>query len=223
MMKINNSKRFYADSERLESLEHRYRAHLINSLSGFKSANLVGTVSPSGVFNLAMVSSVFHLGAHPPLMGFISRPNSVRRDSIENLRATGFFTLNHVSRDIYRQAHQTSARYAAEVSEFTEVGLTPVAGHHVKAPYVEEALIKIGLQVEEIKPIEVNGTDLVIGRIIEISLPQASIAEDGYVDIEKAGTVAVSGLDSYHQTQQVDRLSYAKPDRPLNSLLHGEE
>ena len=34
---------------------------------------------------------------------------------------------------------------------------------------------------------------------------------DGYVDIEKAGTIAISGLDNYHDTKSIARLSYAKP------------
>lgn len=34
---------------------------------------------------------------------------------------------------------------------------------------------------------------------------------DGYVDVEKVGAIAVSGLDSYHETRRIARLSYAKP------------
>lgn len=216
---IDSTDLFYADADLLDTLEHRYRAQLVNSLSGFKSANLVGTVSDSGIPNLAIVSSVVHLGAHPPLMAMVSRPNTVRRDTIENLSANKFFTLNHVNEKIFHRAHQTAARYPADTCEFEAVGLTPVRGKRVDAPYVAEATIKIGLQLEEIKHLDINGTDLVIGRIIELSVPQQAIAEDGYVDIESAGSVAVSGLDSYHTTQRLDRLSYAKPEHPSYSLL----
>jgi hypothetical protein len=43
--------------------------------------------------------------------------------------------------------------------------------------------------------------------------------DDGFIDLEKANTITCSGLDSYHKTIQLDRLSYAKPDKPLTSLL----
>jgi len=43
-------------------------------------------------------------------------------------------------------------------------------------------------------------------------LPDDLIAKDGFVDIEKAGTIAISGLDSYHETKKISRLSYAKPE-----------
>jgi hypothetical protein len=36
--------------------------------------------------------------------------------------------------------------------------------------------------------------------------------------MEKAGTVAISGLDGYHRTERIARLSYAKPDRPVKEI-----
>ncbi len=41
---------------------------------------------------------------------------------------------------------------------------------------------------------------------------------DGYLDLERIDLVTISGLDSYHVTQRLDRLSYAKPDESLVSL-----
>ena len=52
-------------SDEIRQLGKRYRARLINSLSGFKSVNLVGTVDRQGRPNCAIVSSVIHLGADP--------------------------------------------------------------------------------------------------------------------------------------------------------------
>ena len=58
----------------IQSLNQRYRAQLINSLSGFKSANLIGTQDGEGKSNLAIISSVVHLGANPALVGFGNAP-----------------------------------------------------------------------------------------------------------------------------------------------------
>lgn len=60
--------------QEIEQLEKRYRLNLINSLSGVKSANLIGTQSLSGQPNVAIFSSVVHLGSHPAQLGFILRP-----------------------------------------------------------------------------------------------------------------------------------------------------
>lgn len=204
----------YIDKQALNDLEERYRVALVNSLSGFKSANLVGTAGADGQTNLAIVSSVFHLGADPALMGFISRPPSVDRHTLENIEALGEYTLNHVHADIVEAAHQTSARYPREQSEFDAVGLTPMPAQTLAAPYVAESRVRLGMRLCEMKPVEVNNTVMVIGEIVEIHVPDSAVGDDGFIDLEGLGTVAVSGLDSYHRTEKVSRLSYAKPGRP---------
>ena len=53
-------------------------------------------------------------------------------------------------------------------------------------------------------------TELIIGEITDIYLDEACQQEDGFGDIEAIDTVAVSGLDSYHVTERLARLAYAK-------------
>lgn len=201
------------DQTRLAAMDHRYRVALINSLSGFKSANLIGTVNQNGHTNLSIVSSCVHLGADPALLAFVVRPHSVDRHTLENLLETGYYTVNHVNQDIYRQAHQTSARYPRDESEFHATGLTEDWRGEFKAPYVKEARIGLGLRFREHHPLAINGTEFIIGEIEEIWMDDGLIAEDGFVDLEAAGTVCVSSLDGYHRTTKLTRLSYAKPDR----------
>jgi flavin reductase (DIM6/NTAB) family NADH-FMN oxidoreductase RutF len=191
--------------------EKLYRATFINSISGFKSASLIGTVSNNGNTNLAIFNSVIHVGANPPALGFLMRPVSVERHTYINIKETGFFTINHINKDIYRQAHQTSARYEKDISEFKECKLTPEFSDGIPAPYVKEAKTKIGLKFIEEHEIKYNGTIFIVGEVAEIILPEHIIEEDGFLNIEKAGTVTISGLDGYHETKRIARLSYAKP------------
>lgn len=205
----------------ISQLPSRYRAHFINSLSGFKSANLLGTVDTQGRTNLAMISSVVHLGADPALMGYITRPHTVTRHSVENIVATGVYTFNQVNSLMLPAAHQCGAKYPRELSEFDATGLSEgyVAGF--AAPYVQQSAINIGLRLVEKVPIKHNGTELVIGQIEWVRLPSAVVAEDGYVALELLDTLAVSGLDGYHRTQRIARFSYPEPEqqpRELDSL-----
>ncbi len=202
----------------LDDMEKRYRARLINSLSGFKSANLVGTADKDGNLNLSIVSSVFHIGANPPLMGMISRPHSVSRDTLENILVTEQFTLNHVDEKHYMAAHQTSARYGRERNEFEETGLTAAFSDGFEAPHVAESPLSIGLRLVETQTLAVNQTVMVIGEVVWFRVAESAVQTDGYIDIESLGTVAVSGLDSYHTTHRLNRLSYAKPDAELSPL-----
>ncbi|WBV53672.1 flavin reductase family protein [Chryseobacterium gambrini] len=198
-------------NQQIAETEERKRTALVNSLSGFKSLNLIGTVNKDGQANLAVFNSVMHIGANPPLMGFISRPDSVERHTLENIQQTGYYTINHVNKEIFEKAHQTSARYKREQSEFEASGLTAEYKNNFSAPFVQESSIQIGLILKEIVSVKSNGTHLIVGEITDLYFPEEIWDETGILDIEKAGTVAGSSLDGYHTTQLLKRMKYAKP------------
>lgn len=193
-------------------MDQRYRAVFINSLGGFKSVCLIGTKNNDNQSNLAIFSSIVHLGANPPLIGFLVRPDSVERHTLNNILETGFYTINHIHEGIYKQAHQTSARYDQEVSEFSATLIKEQYSNDFFSPYVQESHIKLGVQFKEKIDFTINGTIFIIGEIQEIHLSENYIGADGFVDIEKSGTITCSGLDSYHKTEKISRLSYAKPN-----------
>ncbi|MFM2587443.1 flavin reductase family protein [Vibrio sp. TBV020] len=209
-------------SRMITEMEQRTRVRFINSLSGFKSANLVGTIDKEGNENLSIVSSTFHLGASPALMGMIIRPAKVERHTLENILQTKSYTLNAVSSDIISAAHQTSARYSREISEFDQVGLTPYYSKS-RAPFVLESPLKIELSLVSHQTLEVNGTEMVVGQVEQVIINEGAIMPDGYIDIEALDIAAITGLDSYHVTQRVSRLSYAKPNSPLHPLTREGE
>jgi flavin reductase (DIM6/NTAB) family NADH-FMN oxidoreductase RutF len=132
--------------------------------------------------------------------------------------ATNLYTINHVHEDIYQQAHQTSASYPAERSEFSATGLTEEWMNGFFAPFVRESRIKLAMQLEERIDLQINGTILLIGKILEAYLPDDVISADGFIDLEAAGSMTLSGLDSYHRTRKVARLAYAKPDQPVKPI-----
>jgi flavin reductase (DIM6/NTAB) family NADH-FMN oxidoreductase RutF len=196
----------------LVGMDQRYRATLINSLGGFKSVCLIASNNKEGLTNLAIFSSIFHLGAYPALLGFIVRPDSLDRHTLSNLLETKVYTVNHINEVIYKQAHQTAARYEKEISEFDATGLTAEYKNNFVAPFVKESNIQMGVVFKERIDLAINGTILIIGEITQIYYPSNCICKDGFVDIEKANTITCSGLDSYHSTNCLNRLSYSKAD-----------
>ena len=208
----------YLSLENVMDFEKRTRVQLINSLGGFKSMGLIGSIDNHANTNLSIFSSFFHIGATPPLMGVIFRFESEDRHSLSNIIETGFYTINHVNECIYKQAHQTSARYPKDVSEFYITGLTTEYKNEFKAPFVKESNVQLGLEFKQRIDLEINNTVLIIGQISQIYFPADCLCQDGYLDIEKANTMTCSGLDSYHKTERVDRLSYAKPNLETSSV-----
>lgn len=193
-------------------MEQRKRAHFINSIGGFKPGVLIGTKGNDSKENVAIFNSLFHLGANPPLFGFIVRPDSAPRHTLENIEETKFFTVNHVHSKMVEQAHHTSARYARDISEFTASGLTPDYRGAFHAPFVKESIISFGAELQEIHRLTINDTVMVIGKIWEVYIPEEVILEDGFIDLVKADTIAVSGLDRYLKAEEICRLPYAKPN-----------
>lgn len=198
----------------IENMDSRQRVNLINAIVGFKCVNLIGTVDATGNENLAVFSSIIHLGSSPALIGFITRPDSVERHTLTNLLQTGFYTINHINSAIFEQAHQTAAKYDVAVSEFDATGLKSEYKNDFQAPFVQQSNIQIAMKFKQKIDIELNGTSLIIGQVEAIHYPEDCLCTDGFIDIEKADTVTCSGLDSYHSTQRLNRLSYAKPDKP---------
>lgn len=198
-------------SEQIYQLEKQYRISLINSLVGYKSLNLLGTVSNEGVTNLCIISSAFHVGANPPLLGIVMRPERAENSTLANIKSTGHYTLNNVLPEWYMQAHQTSAYYPSGVSEFDTCGFQKLYADYFKAPFVKQSTIRIGLALREIIDIAINGTTILIGEIVQILANDDMIAADGTVDHIKAKTMTVAGLDTYFLPQAVGRLAYAKP------------
>ena len=195
----------------LMEMEQRKRAQFINSISGFRSVALIGSIDTQGQTNLAIFSSIVHIGSNPPLLSFIMRPDSVERHTLTNIMDTGCYTINHINSSMYEQAHQTSARYPKTVSEFDATQLTPLFKDGFVAPFVKESHIQIGMEFKERIPISINHTSMIIGEIKWIHFPDHCLSEDGFLDIEKAGSITSTGQDSYHTTQLLQRLEYAKP------------
>ena len=199
--------------EQLQALPKIFRLNLINSITGIKPANLIGTKSPRGLTNLAIFSSVVHLGSHPALLGLFVRPgDEVPRHSFENLKATGHYTINHVHADFIARAHQTSAKYPVEVSEFSACGFTEEYLPDFPVPFVQESPLKIGMRLVETLPIRANGTTLVIGEVQLLQLDQSILSTEGYLDLEASGAAGISGLNSYYRLQKIASFPYARPE-----------
>jgi flavin reductase (DIM6/NTAB) family NADH-FMN oxidoreductase RutF len=202
--------------EDILGLEKYFRRNLINSLTGFKSLNLVGTIHTSGQTNLAPFSQVIHVGASPPLVGILFRPHVVTRHTLENIMANEHFTLNHVTTAFVKEAHHTAARWPE--SEFEATDLEVEYLEDFPAPFVKAARVKYGCKLEEKVDIKSNGTHFIVGRIHQLIIPEEVIEQDGFIDLEAADTITVSGLDSYHTTKKIARFAYPKPDQELKKI-----
>lgn len=201
----------------IADLDKNYRINLINSVTGFKSLNLVSTENENGQFNLAIFNSVIHVGSNPPLLGMLIRPPTVPRHTLDNIRRTGYYSINQITEDIYFRSHQTAARYDKDKSEFDAVGLTQKFSDTYKIAYVSESPVQVGLKLREEHLIDSNNTIFLVGEIVEMYAKREAIMSDGLINLSFINTLAGSGLDAYFKTIPLNRLSYPDPGSELES------
>lgn len=195
----------------IDALDHLYKINLINSCSGFKSANLIGTKSLNGVSNVAVFSSITHIGSSPALLGFFLRPTTVIRDTYDNIKNTGYFTINHIYEDIIEDAHHTSAKYEKHISEFNATNLEESYKDDFLAPFVNGSPVQMAMKYVEEYPIKANGTILLIAEIKNLYINGDLLEKDGFINLSKAKTVAINGLDGYTIPKLKARLEYQRP------------
>ena len=195
----------------INDMRHLYKINLINSCSGYKSANLIGTKSQSGINNVAIFSSVTHIGSSPALLGFFLRPTTVIRNSYENIKETGFFTINHVHESILHEAHHTSAKYDKSLSEFDFTLLEEEYKGDYLVPFVKDAPVQIAMKYVEEYPINANDTILLIGEITDLYIADDLLEEDGFVNLSKGKVASINGLDGYSIPKLKTRLEYQRP------------
>ena len=163
----------------IAAMDKPTRVQFATSLPGAKPISLIGTTDLAGQCNLAPFSSVLHLGSSPCLLGMVSRPDLVERHTLANLTEVRAWTINHIHPAILDAAHQCSARYPKDVSEFAATGLSAHFHPGFPAPFVAESRFRIGLELEDIIPIPANGTRLIVGRVVLVQVAAPKMAGGG--------------------------------------------
>lgn len=197
----------------INKMDNLYRINLINSCSGYKSANLIGTKDKNGNSNVAVFSSVTHIGSNPALFGFFTRPTTVARHTYDNIKETGVFTLNHIHADIIEDAHHTSAKYNKSISEFDVTLLKEEYKTDFLAPFVKDCPVQMAMEYVEEYNIDANNTILVIGKVKTLFVKDNLIAKDGFINLSKGKTAAINGLDGYAVPSLKTRLEYQRPKK----------
>ena len=196
-------------NQNIKDMDKVKRLNLVNALTGIKPANMIGTISKKQKTNLAIVSSVIHIGSDPALLGFISRTfGASRRHTYENILEMKVFTINQVHSEIITKAHYTSVKFEKGISEFDRCHLMEEYIDGFKAPFVKESRVKIGLEWVETIPIRKNDTSLIIGQVQHVVVPAEAMDDAGEIDLEYLEGTGVSGMNTYYSLQKSITLPY---------------
>jgi flavin reductase (DIM6/NTAB) family NADH-FMN oxidoreductase RutF len=200
------------NKDEIEKLERKYKLNFINSISGVKPANLIGTRSLKNEDNVAIFSSVVHLGSSPALFGFVSRPHDNQpRDTYANIQETGYFTINHISESFIKKAHYTSAKLERGESEFDAMKIEKEFIDGFMAPFVKHSAVKMGMKHIETVSLP-NGCVFIIGLVELIDFPETAINDLGQIDLSSYDCTGISGLNTYYALNKISSFPHVKAD-----------
>jgi flavin reductase (DIM6/NTAB) family NADH-FMN oxidoreductase RutF len=185
---------------------------LITGLVVPRPIGWIGSVSPDGVNNLAPYSFFNAVSGDPPTVVFSAGHGpEVRKDSADNVRASGEFTVNIVTDELAEAMNQTSAGVSANTDEFGVAGLTAVPGVMVNAPRVAEAKAQMECRVTHDFHIgrPGGGNWLFVGEVVAFHV-RADLLDGTRVD--QAGLAAVGRHVGNLYSRTHDLFTMVRPD-----------
>lgn len=205
--------------EAINNMHSVPRLNLINSCTGYKSANLIATKSKDGISNVAIFSSVTHIGSNPPIISFITRPLTAKRDTYTNIKEVGYFTVNHVVESMINDAHHTSASYDGTISEFDKTNLIEEYKDSIAIPFVKGSPVQLYCKYLNEYHIKENDTIHIIASIENLFFEEKLLHKDNFLQLDRANVIAINGLDGYALPKLIERLEYARPNLEAKSIL----
>jgi flavin reductase (DIM6/NTAB) family NADH-FMN oxidoreductase RutF len=188
------------------------RNALINGLIAPRPIAWVSSISADGVPNLAPFSFFGAFSFDPPVVGIgPGSRHGTNKDSLHNIKATGEFVVNLVSRELAEIANACSGEWGPEVNEWEVAGVTRAPVEVVAPQRVAEAPAALEcrvMQVLELGSSERASNNLVVAWIVRIHVRDDAI--DGHVpNPEKLDLVARMGGDLWCTTR--DRFELPRP------------
>lgn len=155
----------------------------------------ISTVSAAGHVNLAPYSFFNAVCDAPPMLFFGT--TGARKDSLNNIEATGEFVVNFVGAAQARAMNATAASVAPDVDEFTLAGLEHAPSTLVSPPRVAGAIAAMECRLTQIIHLHdaadrpVDGW-LTIGEVVGVHIDPAWL-KDGIFDTAAARPIARCG------------------------------
>ena len=161
------------DPARLEGREPYF---LITSLVVPRPVAWVSSLSPEGVANVAPHSYFNVISSNPWILHFTS---TGEKDTLRNVRATGEFVVNVVTRELVEEMNFTSADFPPDESEFEWAGLEAAPSSRVAPPRVARARVAFECRVDDV--VSKGNGHMVFGAVVLVHVDEALFV-DGRVD-----------------------------------------
>ncbi len=170
----------------------------------------VSTVDAKGGVNLAPFSFFNALSDKPPTVVFacngVKSEADNRKDTLENIRATGEFVVNIVSYDLRDAMNITSKHYDADVDEFERAGLEKGVCEIVRPPRVAASPAALECKLFQIIDLPGEANTAIIGEVVGIHIDD-NVIVDGKFDVTRFTPLARLGYRDYTKVDNLFSLN----------------
>ena len=175
----------------------------------------ITSINEVGLVNLAPFSFFNVLSYDPPFVMFsagVHEADGGRKDTVENVAATGEFVYNMATWAQKEQMNETAWIIERGVDEMAAAGLEPLPSRLVRPPRVKGSPVHFECRLHQIVTLpgrQPSGEHhVVIGQVLAVHIDDAALTADGRVDIPKIRPIARLGYKDYvsvEQTFQMDK------------------
>ncbi|PZQ52172.1 MAG: flavin reductase [Rhodovulum sulfidophilum] len=173
----------------------------------------ISTLDREGHVNLAPYSFFNAVADRPPMVVYGStgtKPGlTERKDTLANIRATGEFVVNIVSRALRDPMNASSAGLPADADEFEVAGLEKAPSRVVAPPRVKAAPAALECRLWQAIDLPGESNTLVIGEVVGVHIDDAML-RDGLLDITLYQPLSRLGYRDYTAVAEVFALSRPK-------------
>jgi flavin reductase (DIM6/NTAB) family NADH-FMN oxidoreductase RutF len=161
------------------ALDRRARSVLLNGIVAPRPIAWVSSLAPDGSRNLAPFSFFGGFSFDPPTIGL--GPGSrqgVNKDSLRNIKASGEFVVNLISRELAERANACSAEWGPEVDEWDVAGVEPAPCEVVAPMRVREAPASLECRVRQIVELgepERASNNLVVAWVVRVHVADEAL------------------------------------------------
>jgi len=143
---------------------------------------LISTIDKGGNRNIAPYTNVIPI-LRP--LDSVAIASWLRRDTLDNMRATKEFVINVPSADLVDEVMICSRNYPGDVDEFAEANLRAKTSQKVTAPSIEGCIAWMECTLDRAVT-EEGKYSIIIGKVVHLEVDDRYLTENGDMDFERA-------------------------------------
>lgn len=177
-----------------------------NAIVSPRPIGWISSRSKDGIDNLAPYSFFNAVAYVPPQVMFAS---SGRKDSLNNIEATGVFAINLVGAPLADVMNKSSQAVPHEVDEFAHAGIAKADCDTIDCARVQGAPATLECKVTQIIRLEGPDNHAIFGEVTGVHMRDDCI-KDGRFDVVSAQLLSRLGYRDYAQVTELFELT--RPD-----------